>query len=173
MLRIAASLGDVELWACTQSFADAEHILRRAVPTSTLRNMMNGCLSFLHVAAPSEKALSAGLQSDWLDLEDFLIAQCAHEQGVHYLITRDVKGFAKSRIPVNPLTNSYNLPKKNCASRMNQLIVSNQTFKQSNEQDSTHYSPYKRYCQRKHCITCHQIALHHKFNQLIHATQAH
>lgn len=77
MLRIAASLGDVELWACTQSFADAEHILCRAVPTSTLRNMMNGCLSFLHVAAPSEKALSAGLQSDWLDLKDFRIAQCA------------------------------------------------------------------------------------------------
>lgn len=99
-LRIAASYGDVELWACTQSFADAEYILRRAVPTSTLRNMMNECLSFLHVATPSEKALSAGLQSDWPDLEDFLIAQCAHEQGAHYLITRDVKGFAKSRIPV-------------------------------------------------------------------------
>ena len=39
-LRIAAFFGDVDLWVCTQSFVDAEYILRKAVPITELRSMM-------------------------------------------------------------------------------------------------------------------------------------
>ncbi len=99
-LRIAAMFGDVELWASIQSFVDTEYILRRTIPIRTLRKMLDSCLHFLHVSLPVQDSLSVGLQSDWPDLEDYLIAQCALEQGAHYLITRDTKGFSKSVIPV-------------------------------------------------------------------------
>lgn len=98
-LRIAALCGDVELWMCPQSFTDAEYILRSALPLPTLREKMRACLSFIHIAVPSADSLAQGLASDWPDLEDYLIAHCAREQGAHYLITRDTKGFQSAELP--------------------------------------------------------------------------
>lgn len=40
-----------------------------------------------------------GLESHWPDLEDFLIARCAENEGADYLITRDTKWFENSRVP--------------------------------------------------------------------------
>ena len=83
-----------------QSFTDAEYILRRAIPAQTLRAMMAGSLERLHVATASPQDLADGLMSDWPDLEDFLIARSALNEGADYLITRDAEGFGASRVPV-------------------------------------------------------------------------
>ena len=97
-LRIAAHFDDVELWVCPQSFSDAEHVLRRAIPTDQLRSMMLGCLEFLHIAAPSAADLHDALASSWPDLEDFLIARGAERVKASYLLTRDEKGFTESNV---------------------------------------------------------------------------
>lgn len=97
-LRIAALFGDVELWASLQSYTDAEYILRRAIPVDTLRAMMEKTLPFVQVASPEPEDLEAGTRCGWPDLEDFLIARCAVRTGADYLVTRDVKGFARSEV---------------------------------------------------------------------------
>lgn len=98
-LWIASHFKDVELLASTQSFIDAEYILKRAVPVHTLRGMMAASLEHLRVCTPEPNDLADGLSSQWPDLEDFLIARCAQSQGADYLITRDAKGFEASKVP--------------------------------------------------------------------------
>lgn len=99
LLWTASFFGDVELWASMQSFTNAEHILRRAIPVQTLRAMMAASLERLHVATASPQDLADGMTLDWPDLEDFLIARSALNEGADYLITRDAEGFGASRVP--------------------------------------------------------------------------
>lgn len=99
-LRIAAFFGDVDLWVCTQSFVDAEYILRKAVPITELRSMMAASLEFLNVAAPLADQLPDALASNWPDLEDCLIAHCARNARADFLVTRDTLGFANAPVPV-------------------------------------------------------------------------
>ena len=99
LLREAALFGDVELWCSLQSFTDAEYILRGALPIETLRSALEACLHFMHAIAPSPDDLQPGLNSDWPDLEDYLIASCAKRLKADYLITRDVQCFYSSSIP--------------------------------------------------------------------------
>ncbi|TJW10297.1 type II toxin-antitoxin system VapC family toxin [Parvibacter caecicola] len=98
-LRIAQFFGDVELWASTQSFSDVEYILRGALPVEELRSIVAASLDFISVLSPTPADLVSGLESDWPDLEDFLIARCAKALKADYIITRDQKGFAKSKVP--------------------------------------------------------------------------
>ena len=99
LLWIASYFEDVELWASSQSFVDIEYILRRAVPVQALREMMAKSLDHLRISSPEPNDLTDGLSSSWPDLEDFLIARCAQNEGADYLITRDTKGFEKSKVP--------------------------------------------------------------------------
>ena len=99
-LRIAAFFGDVDLWVCTQSFVDAEYILRKAVPITELRSMMAASLEFLNVAAPLADQLPDALASNWPDLEDCLIAHCARNARADFLVTRDTLGFTNAPVPV-------------------------------------------------------------------------
>lgn len=99
-LRIAAFFGDVDLWVCTQSFVDAEYILRKAVPITELRSMMAASLEFLNVTAPLADQLPDALASNWPDLEDCLIAHCARNARADFLVTRDALGFANAPVPV-------------------------------------------------------------------------
>lgn len=99
LLWIASYFKDVELWAFAQSFVDVEYILRRAIPVQTLRGMMAKSLDHLRISSPEPNDLADGLSSGWPDLEDFLIARCAQNEGADCLITRDAKGFEKSKVP--------------------------------------------------------------------------
>lgn len=99
LLRVAACFGDVDLWACSQSFLDVEYVLRRVIPANELRQMISNSLEFLSVCTVSASDVCEGLKSGWQDLEDFHIASAAKRIGACYVITRDFEGFAKSDVP--------------------------------------------------------------------------
>ena len=112
-LWIASYFKDVELLASTQSFVDAENILKRAVPLQVLRGMMAASLEHLRVCSPEPNDLADGLSSQWSDLEDFLVARCAQSQGADYLITRDTKGFEASKVPALSPGDFFEMMKEN------------------------------------------------------------
>lgn len=98
-LRIAAYFGDIELWAAAQSFADIEYILRRDKPIEKIRAVMKSSLEFIQVSAPTASDISDAIDSEWPDLEDFIIARCAERIKADWIITRDKNGFTDSKVP--------------------------------------------------------------------------
>lgn len=107
-LRIAAYFDDIELWAASQSFADVEYVLRRAKPIDELRTALKNSLEFLRISTPSATDIADAIDSDWPDLEDFVIARCAERVKADWIITRDESGFTNSKVPACAPTSFFN-----------------------------------------------------------------
>lgn len=97
-LCIASYFGDVELWANVQSYLDASYALRKMTSERALRDAMLGTLEFIHPCGNRAADLREALESDWPDVEDFLIAKGAQNVAADYVVTRDAKGFFDSKI---------------------------------------------------------------------------
>ena len=97
-LCIAAYFGDVQLWASTQSYADAYYVLRRAASESEVKKALGATLEFFLVSGTFAADLKPALASDWHDIEDYFIAHSASRVGADYLVTRDKELAAKSLV---------------------------------------------------------------------------
>lgn len=89
-LCIAAVFGDLQIWASTQSYADAYYVLRKHALLATLDIFM--------VCGTYAADLRGALESDWSDIEDYLIAHASKHIPAKYLITRDKELVEKSPI---------------------------------------------------------------------------
>ena len=99
-LRIAEWHGEFELWASAKSFTDVFYVLSRHVPSADIQRAFLASASFLHTASIDGNDIVRAAQEGWDDFEDCLVAQAARKIGADWIITRDVDGFARSRIPV-------------------------------------------------------------------------
>lgn len=88
-LCIASAFGDVQLWASTQSFADAFYILRRKAPDADVKRALLASLEFLVPCGTYAADLEPALRSDWPDVEDYLIAASSKHIKADCFITRD------------------------------------------------------------------------------------
>ncbi|MEC4184446.1 PIN domain-containing protein [Adlercreutzia sp. R21] len=103
-LCIAAHFGDVQLWTTTQSYADAYYVLCRSASESEVRQTLIATLEFFLVSGTFAADLKPALQSEWRDVEDYLIAHAALRSGAELFITRDSELADKS--PVRAMTAS-------------------------------------------------------------------
>lgn len=90
-LCIASVFGDVQLWASTQSFADAFYILRKNAPDADVKQALLASLEFLVPCGTCAADLEPALKSDWPDVEDFLIVGSSKHIKADYFITRDAE----------------------------------------------------------------------------------
>ena len=65
-----------------------------------MRVALQGMMELLEVVAVEEETLRAALASALTDFEDAVQHECALVCGAEAIITRDVKGFLGSRLPV-------------------------------------------------------------------------
>ena len=98
-LCIASYFGDVELWVPVQSFLDGLYALRKHAPERQLRDTFLASLEFFRPCGSRAEDLRPALESDWSDVEDYLIGKAACNIAADYLVTRDASGFNRSRIP--------------------------------------------------------------------------
>ena len=99
-LCVASYFGDVELWVPVQSFLDALSALRKRADQRTLRNAFIGSLEFFHPCGSRANDLRGALESDWPDVEDYLIACSALHVNADYLVTRNAAGFSSCKTKV-------------------------------------------------------------------------
>ncbi len=99
-LCAASYFGDVELWVPVQSFLDALYALRKRADQRTLRNAFIGSLEFFHPCGSRANDLRGALESDWPDVEDYLIACSALHVNADYLVTRNAAGFSSCKTKV-------------------------------------------------------------------------
>ena len=98
-MKIMHAFGDVELWVSAKSYTDLFYLMRREIGTEQAHGLLEDTLSWLHACSVEETDIERALHMRWSDFEDGLVNVCAEKVKADYLVTRDAKGFAASRIP--------------------------------------------------------------------------
>lgn len=98
-LNAMQMLGDLELWATPQSFADSFYILKGHIPSEDLQKSFLECLEFINVCGVGRAEITEACKQSWTDYEDSLIGVCAEKVKADYLLTRDKGGFDALKIP--------------------------------------------------------------------------
>ena len=101
-LMVLARVGAVELWMSSSQVTDLVYILSNGGRTSeqgVACAALRGLRKLVHVCAPGEAQVDGALDLAWDDFEDAFAYEAARLVGADGIVTRDGKGFGRSRIP--------------------------------------------------------------------------
>lgn len=98
-LCIAKEFGDFQLWVNLQSFSDAFYLLKKDYGGDALKKVFLNSLEYFTPYSSSPSLLKPALESDWSEIEDYLIAYSYKGVDASYIITRDTEMIKKSPIP--------------------------------------------------------------------------
>jgi predicted nucleic acid-binding protein len=91
----------VRLFISINSFTDIIYFVRKEYDVETVRTQMNELLDFVEIIEAGHKDAQKSLKmTNFEDIEDAFQVWCAQKAGVDYIITRDIKGFKSSFVPV-------------------------------------------------------------------------
>ena len=90
----------VELYVCALSFANAHYILNRELNESKVREILRKLKVLVKVISMDSKIIDLAFNSDFKDFEDAIQYYAAIESDIDIIITRNLKDFKKSELPV-------------------------------------------------------------------------
>ena len=90
----------VELYVCSLSFANSHYILSRELNESKVREILRKLKVLVKVISMDSKIFDLALNSDFKDFEDAIQYYAAIESDIDIIITRNLKDFKKSELPV-------------------------------------------------------------------------
>lgn len=90
----------VELYVSSLSFANTHYILNRKLIESKVREILRKLKVLVKVISFDSKVLDMALNSDFKDFEDAIQYYSAIESDIDIIITRNLKDFKKSELPV-------------------------------------------------------------------------
>lgn len=92
--------GEIEGNVASHSLSDLYYLLRKDLPTEERKQLLLLLCRYFHILVESKETIMAALDNAaWPDLEDGLLMQCAVEQHLDYIVTRNEKDFHASPIP--------------------------------------------------------------------------
>lgn len=103
LLMSLGAIGEFDLYISVSQITDALYILSSGGKKSRLqaaKEAMAHAREHVHIAALDEADVDAVLDSDWEDLEDACVYQAARGIRADAIITRNLRDFGKSSIPV-------------------------------------------------------------------------
>lgn len=95
-----ADQNKVELYVSSLSFANIHYILNRELTETKVREILRKLKVLVKVISFDSKVLDMSLNSEFKDFEDAIQYYSAIESGIDIIITRNLKDFKKSDIPV-------------------------------------------------------------------------
>lgn len=102
-LCVAKFFGDVELYVSVLSFLEALRVLRKYASLADLKQRCIDSLNFFVIVDVDQTSLLPALESDWSNVEKYVLSKSASNIGADYLITRDVEAFKESKVqPISP-----------------------------------------------------------------------
>jgi predicted nucleic acid-binding protein len=100
-VRIFSAKKPIERYASTITVMDTLYILENHYNLKSVKVILQKLLSKLSLIPTYQSAIEKTFESDFKNLEDAAQYFTALEHvGIDYIITRDIKGFANSTIPV-------------------------------------------------------------------------
>ena len=95
--------GEVEGFLSASAVTDIYYILRKTANHEKIIDSLKILFSVLNIAEVGKSDLLRAMEMDMGDFEDALIAQCAKKIKADYIVTRNIKDFAKSKVkPILP-----------------------------------------------------------------------
>lgn len=91
--------GELSLYISPLTYATAAYILRKH-PVEKLRILLANLRKLSHVALVDERIVDNALTSEFKDFEDALQYYSALKEDVDAIVTRNVKDFSLSKLPV-------------------------------------------------------------------------
>ncbi|MBR2215515.1 MAG: PIN domain-containing protein [Selenomonadaceae bacterium] len=93
--------GEFDGIVSAHSLVDMFYILRKHFSNSERRKMLLAFGEFVQTESIDAEKLCAALQNDpFIDFEDCLVVECAKSAHVDFIITRNLKDYALSEVPV-------------------------------------------------------------------------
>ena len=91
---------EIEVLVSALSFTNAHYILRKRYSTAESRKALARVKTLVHVATVNEKVIELALASSFSDFEDAIQHYTAVENKASVIITRNLKDFKRSSLPV-------------------------------------------------------------------------
>lgn len=88
----------VHLFASALSLKDVYYILCKFFPEKEVRGVLNKIFSIVTILPVDTSILKNAVSSNEPDFEDGIIRACAEENGIDFIITRDMSAYEKSTI---------------------------------------------------------------------------
>lgn len=99
-LLARAERREVQGFACATTITTIFYLARKAVGLRKARQQVGTILSLLNVAPVNDTVLKNALNGAFDDFEDAVIAESARQVQAHCIVTRNIRDFAASRVPV-------------------------------------------------------------------------
>lgn len=90
--------GEARTFISANMATDIYYLLRKDYGSHEAQRMIEEDLSFLRIVGLSSDDVKEALAQKWNDFEDCLVARCASKINADYIVTRNVKDFARSSI---------------------------------------------------------------------------
>lgn len=94
-----AEKGQLEAYITASSVTDLVYILRKAYSLNEIKTHLKEMFQFIKIARINPSMLAAALDKDAPDFEDAVIMECARQNGVEMIITRNKSDFKNSDAP--------------------------------------------------------------------------
>lgn len=92
--------GDVMAYVCATTVTTLHYLATKAVGASKAKKSIQNLLSLLEVAPVNRAVLEGALEGRYDDFEDGVISEAARNTGAKAIITRNVRHFRNSKVPV-------------------------------------------------------------------------
>lgn len=100
LLFSRADKNEVKLYISSLTFANTHYILSRNIEEVEARNILRKFKVLVEVLAMDDKIIDLALSSDFKDFEDAIQYYTALENNIKTIITRNLKDFKSSKVPV-------------------------------------------------------------------------
>ncbi len=100
VLFTLADRKEIKLYVSSLTFANTNYILSQNLKLSDARKILRQFKVLIEVLPLDDKIIELSLDSDFSDFEDAIQYYTAIENGLKIIITRNLKDFKKSTIPV-------------------------------------------------------------------------
>jgi len=95
-----ADSGKLKIYVSSLSFSNIDYILRSQYNPVNSRMILAKFKTMVHVLAVDNAIIDLAIVSDFSDFEDAIQYFCAIQNGLHVIITRNLRDYKKSAIKV-------------------------------------------------------------------------
>ncbi|MDA3791513.1 MAG: PIN domain-containing protein [Desulfobacula sp.] len=92
--------GEISGFICATTVTTIHYLATKIVGKEQTQNQIKNLTILFDIAPVNRPVIEDALKSKFTDFEDAVIYQSARHAGAEAIVTRDVKGFKKSELPV-------------------------------------------------------------------------